>query len=82
MDAAGYWAWNNGVFVFNAGYWGPTVGFYGGINYGFGYTGDGLSAATGRINVFVYNRAVNNFGNVEHRDRLQPAGLQLGDDHA
>ena len=25
----------------NAGYWGPHVGFYGGINYGYGYGGVG-----------------------------------------
>jgi hypothetical protein len=24
--------------LWNAGYWGPSVGYYGGINYGFGYT--------------------------------------------
>src|SRR5262249_19468567 len=25
------WGWSNGAYVFNQGYWGPTVGFYGGI---------------------------------------------------
>jgi hypothetical protein len=59
-----YWGWNNGLFVFNAGYWGPTVGFYGGINYGFGYPGAGFFGGFWRNNVFVYNRTVNNFGNV------------------
>ena len=33
-----WWGWNNGAYVFNQGYWGPRVGFYGGINYGWGYT--------------------------------------------
>src|SRR5215470_5709239 len=33
----GYWAYNGGNYFFNQGYWGPTVGFYGGINYGWGY---------------------------------------------
>lgn len=37
----GYWAWNGGGFFWNVGYWGPVVGFYGGINYGFGYAGLG-----------------------------------------
>src|SRR5262250_4011294 len=37
----GYWGWGNGVYVWYAGYWGTRVGFYGGINYGFGYTGYG-----------------------------------------
>jgi hypothetical protein len=35
----GYWGWYNGGYVWYAGYWGPVVGFYGGINYGFGYFG-------------------------------------------
>ncbi len=26
---------------FHAGYWAEQVGFYGGIDYGYGYTGDG-----------------------------------------
>ena len=59
-----YWAWLNGAYVFYAGYWGPTVGFYGGINYGFGYNGVGYQGGFWRGNTFVYNRTVNNFGNV------------------
>src|SRR5580692_6540582 len=37
----GYWGWGGSGFFFNEGYWGPEVGFYGGINYGFGYFGHG-----------------------------------------
>ncbi len=33
----GYWAYNDGAYVFYNGYWAPEVGFYGGIDYGFGY---------------------------------------------
>src|ERR1035437_1462912 len=29
-----------GGYYFNEGCWGPEVGFYGGINYGFGYFGN------------------------------------------
>ena len=36
-----YWGWSNGVYAFNQGYWGPHVGFYGGVNYGYGYGGNG-----------------------------------------
>ena len=36
------WGWENGAYLFHGGYWGPHVGFYGGINYGFGYTGIGF----------------------------------------
>ena len=42
----GYWGWGGDGFVFYEGYWGPQVGFYGGINYGFGYFGDGLRRRT------------------------------------
>ena len=43
----GYWAWHDGVYGWNDGYWGTSVGFYGGINYGFGYDGYGYQAAAG-----------------------------------
>ena len=60
----GYWAWNpsGNDYVFNSGYWGPEVGYYGGINYGFGYTGAGYRGGYWRNKAFVYNRAVNNLG--------------------
>ena len=53
-----WWGWNNGVYAFNAGYWGPTVGFYGGINYGFGYFGTGYWGGHWQGNTFFYNTAV------------------------
>ena len=59
-----WWGWQDGAFVFNAGYWGPFVGFYGGINYGFGYTGFGYEGGYWRGNNFYYNRTVNNIRNV------------------
>src|ERR1700739_4668152 len=34
-----YWGWSGGLYVFPGGYWGPHGGFYGGVNYGFGYGG-------------------------------------------
>src|SRR5713226_2625898 len=36
-----YWAWGGDRFIFYEGYWGPRVGFYGGISYGYGYFGEG-----------------------------------------
>jgi hypothetical protein len=36
----GYWQIADVIFVWHPGYWGRHVGFYGGINYGFGYRGD------------------------------------------
>jgi hypothetical protein len=56
----GYWGWNNGFYLWNAGYWGPQVGFYGGINYGFGYTGEGYEGGYWNNGQFYYNRTVNN----------------------
>lgn len=56
----GYWGWNNGGYFFNDGYWGPTVGFYGGINYGFGYWGGGYGGGRWNGGHFFYNRSVNN----------------------
>jgi len=55
----GYWGWGEGVFIFHEGYWGPRVGFYGGINYGFGYTGVGYEGGYWNHGRFFYNRSVN-----------------------
>lgn len=60
----GYWAFRDGFYVWNEGYWGPHIGFYGGVNYGFGYVGTGYLGGTWRGGVFAYNSAVNNFGSV------------------
>jgi WXXGXW repeat (2 copies) len=56
----GYWGYAGGLYVWHVGYWGPHIGFYGGINYGFGYTGVGFSGGYWRGGVFLYNRAVTN----------------------
>lgn len=56
----GYWGWGEGFYVWHRGYWGPRVGFYGGINYGYGYDGDGYEGGYWRGRVFYYNRTVNN----------------------
>jgi hypothetical protein len=56
----GYWGFAGGVYAFHAGYWGPHVGFYGGVNYGFGYTGIGFAGGAWQGNHYSYNRAVTN----------------------
>jgi len=56
----GWWGWGGGVYVWHPGYWGPHVGFYGGINYGFGYTGVGFVGGEWRGGAFYYNRSVTN----------------------
>lgn len=54
----GYWGWGEGVYLWHAGYWGPHIGFYGGINYGFGYGGEGFYGGEWRHGAFFYNTAV------------------------
>src|SRR5713101_6448700 len=56
----GYWAWDGSGFIFYEGYWGPVVGFYGGINYGYGYFGHGYEGGRWDNGRFYYNRSVNN----------------------
>jgi WXXGXW repeat (2 copies) len=56
----GYWGWLGGAYAWHAGYWGPHVGFYGGINYGFGYGGVGFVGGEWRGGAFFYNRSVTN----------------------
>ena len=55
----GYWGWGGSAFIWHVGYWGPTIGFYGGVNYGFGYTGYGYEGGYWRGRNFYYNRNVN-----------------------
>ncbi len=54
----GYWGWGGGGYLWHAGYWGPHVGFYGGINYGFGYGGVGFVGGRWEHGAFAYNTAV------------------------
>jgi WXXGXW repeat (2 copies) len=60
----GYWGFEGGVYGWHRGYWGPHVGFYGGVNYGFGFGGVGFAGGEWRGGVFAYNSAVANFGSV------------------
>jgi hypothetical protein len=55
-----WWGWNGSAYLFHSGYWGPTIGFYGGINYGFGYFGHGFEGGRWQGNRFFYNRSVVN----------------------
>src|SRR5438034_482182 len=58
-----WWGWNNGVYAFNQGYWGPTVGYYGGINYGYGYNGNGYWGGRWEGSACRYNTAVTRVNN-------------------
>ena len=59
-----YWGFDDGIYLFHAGYWGPHVGFYGGVDYGCGYTGIGYAGGYWEGGHLFYNRTVNNFGAV------------------
>lgn len=60
----GYWGWYNDAYTWYPGYWGTEVGFYGGIDYGYGYPGQGYYGGQWRGNRFFYNREVTHITNV------------------
>ena len=53
-----YWGWFGGHYRFHGGYWGRHVGYYGGVDYGYGYEGVGFSGGEWRGSNFAYNTAV------------------------
>jgi hypothetical protein len=53
-----YWSVAGSVFVFHPGHWGSSVGFYGGVNYGYGYFGNGYTGGHWIGTSFAYNTAV------------------------
>ncbi len=55
----GYWGFYGGRYLFYPGHWGLHIGFYGGINYGFGYVGFGYEGGYWNGGHFFYNRAYN-----------------------
>jgi len=55
-----WWGWGGAGFIFHEGYWGPHIGFYGGISYGFGYFGVGFEGGRWDNGHFFYNRSVTN----------------------
>jgi len=54
----GYWGFENSLYIWHPGYWGRHVGYYGGVNYGFGFFGVGFVGGAWRGHVFAYNTAV------------------------
>ncbi|HEX5235115.1 MAG TPA: hypothetical protein VFW25_07280 [Silvibacterium sp.] len=54
----GYWGFYNGRYLFHHGYWGPHIGFYGGVDYGYGYNGAGYEGGYWNNDRFMYNTAV------------------------
>ncbi len=58
MWTPAWWGWENGAYIFHDGFWGPEVGWYGGIDYGFGYFGHGFYGGRWDRDRFYYNTAV------------------------
>src|SRR5580658_2097036 len=58
----GYWGSDGGAFLWHPGWWGPHVGFYGGVNYGYGYGGSGFEGGYWQGGHLFYNTAVVNVG--------------------
>jgi hypothetical protein len=56
----GYWGSSSGRYRFYPGHWGSHIGFYGGINYGFGYNGTGYEGGYWNSGHFYANRDYNN----------------------
>jgi hypothetical protein len=78
----GYWGWGGGVYMWHAGYWGPHVGFYGGINYGFGYGGVGFVGGEWRGGAFFYNTAVMHVNvNVIHNTYINKTVIVNNNNH-
>ena len=63
----GYWGWRAGYYWWHRGYWGPRIGFYGGIDYGYGYTGRGYRGGYWHHGRFYYNRAAVNVRRINIR---------------
>jgi uncharacterized membrane protein YgcG len=58
----GYWGYGGDAYLWHAGYWGRNIGYYGGINYGFGYFGTGFYGGYWNGGRFFYNGAYNHIG--------------------
>jgi len=56
----GWWGFFGDRYRWHHGYWGSHVGFYGGVPYGYGYTGSGYHGGYWDRDRFMYNRSVNN----------------------
>lgn len=63
-----YWGYEGNVYRFHNGYWSDHVGYYGGVNYGYGYHGSGYVGGEWRDGRYNYNTAVVKVNvNIAHR---------------
>jgi WXXGXW repeat (2 copies) len=74
----GYWGWGGGFYAWHPGYWGRSIGYYGDVNYGFGYFGIGFYGGYWRDHHFFYNREYSRIGGGFHNvysQRFNTAGF-------
>ena len=55
----GWWGYTGRGYGWHRGYWGRHVGYYGGVNYGFGFIGIGYQGGYWNNDHFFYNRDCN-----------------------
>ena len=60
----GYWGYSGRRYRYHNGFWGRHIGYYGGVNFGYGYVGTGYQGGYWRGDRFNYNRSANNVRNV------------------
>ena len=78
----GYWGYRHHSYAYYPGYWGQYIGYYGGVNYGFGYSGYGYQGGYWGGGHFNYNRSVNNINtNVVHNVYSRPVEGNRNDSH-
>lgn len=59
----GYWDYSGRRYRFHHGFWASHIGFYGGVPYGYGYTGTGYYGGYWQGENFFYNQQVNRINN-------------------
>jgi hypothetical protein len=77
----GYWAWSGNAFTFQEGYWGPQVGYYGGINYGYGYGGAGYDGGRWEGGHFAYNTSVNHLDTTIIHNTYNSPAVNASENH-
>jgi hypothetical protein len=77
----GYWGSEEGVYVFHVGYWGSHIGFYGGVDYGFGYDGIDYEGGYWKDGKFFYNTLLGQL-RVDYRYFRRPSARSAEADYA
>jgi hypothetical protein len=73
-----YWGYEGSRYVFHSGYWGNDIGFYGGVDYGYGYGGRGFVGGNWQGGHFRYNSAVLHVGTHVHNVYVDRSVVRAG----